>query len=186
MHIRIAQQQDVEQMLRIYAPHVTEGSASFELELPSVEAFSDRLHHYTQLHPWLVAVQQDEVMGYAYASPYRERKAYQWCVETSVYVHPNHQQSGVARALYTQLFSILHELRLSQAYAVITLPNPSSEAFHTKMGFIPFAVYEKVGYKFNQWHDVLWMKKEIGSWEDVQEPLPFSLWQKEKKHYFSR
>jgi L-amino acid N-acyltransferase YncA len=175
---RSATPADVEQMLHIYAPHVTEGSASFELELPSVELFAERLNKYTQLHPWLVAEVQGAVVGYAYASPYRERKAYQWCVETSVYVHPNWQHHGVAHGLYTKLFAILKELGLFQAYAVITLPNPASEAFHKKAGFTRFAVYEKVGYKFNQWHDVLWMKKDICSEPNVNEPIPFSIWEK--------
>lgn len=176
--LRSATPADVDQMLHIYAPHVIEGSASFELVLPTAEAFAERITKYTQLHPWLVAEVQGEVVGYAYAAPYRERKAYQWCVETSVYVHPNWQHHGVANRLYTKLFAILKELGLFQAYAVITLPNAASEAFHEKMGFTRFAVYEKVGYKFNQWHDVLWMKKEIASFERVNDPIPFALWEK--------
>lgn len=159
--IRHVRSTDAESILRIYAPYVLESSVSFELELPSVATMQQRIHDYTQKFPWLVACDGDKVIGYAYASTYRERAAYQFNVETSVYIDTNYQQSGIATQLYAALFVKLKEMNLHQAFAVITMPNEKSERFHRKFGFESFAIFKEVGFKFNQWHDVLWMKKHL-------------------------
>lgn len=161
MIIREVTLDDAAQMLAIYAPHVETSAVSFELELPSIEEFQQRIQSYTAKYPWYVACVENQIVGYAYASAYRERKAYQYCVETSVYIAENAQQRGIARALYTTLFDALKQRGFTQAFAVITQPNEKSVAFHQSQGFESFALFEKVGYKFEQWHDVLWMRKYI-------------------------
>ncbi len=161
MIIREVTLNDAARMLAIYAPHVEASAVSFELELPSIEAFQERIQAYTSTYPWYVAVENDSILGYAYASSYRERKAYQYCVETSVYIDASSQQKGIARALYNRLFEELAKRGFTQAFAVITQPNEKSVAFHQSQGFESFALFEKVGYKFDQWHDVLWMRKYI-------------------------
>ena len=107
-------------------------------------------------YPWLVCECDGIVAGYAYATRHRLRAAYQWCVETSVYVHPDFHRSGVARGLYTSLFAILAAQGFVNAYAGITLPNAHSVALHEAHGFVPLAVYRGVGFKTGQWHDVGW------------------------------
>lgn len=159
--IRNVRSTDAEAILRIYAPYVLESSVSFELELPSIEAMQQRIHDYTQKFPWFVACDGDKIIGYAYASTYRERAAYRFNVETSVYIDTNYQKAGIATQLYEILFDELKKLNLHQAFAVITMPNEKSEQFHRKFGFESFAIFKEVGFKFNQWHDVLWMKKSI-------------------------
>lgn len=105
--IRLAEENDASQMLLIYAPIVQKTTISFELEAPSETEFQNRIKSYQQKMPWLVCEINGELAGYAYASPYRTRAAYQWCVESSVYVNENHRRKGVAKALYTTLFKLL-------------------------------------------------------------------------------
>lgn len=161
MIIREVALHDAARILEIYAPHVVESAVSFELELPTIAAMQERIAAYTATYPWYVAEEEGRVIGYAYASSYRERKAYQYCVETSVYIDASSQQKGIARALYNRLFEELKQRGFAQAFAVITQPNEKSVAFHQSQGFESFALYEKVGYKFNRWHDVLWMRRWI-------------------------
>ena len=162
IQLRHVQMQDAEQMLGIYAPYILDNVVSFEIKLPSIEEFQERIKIYTSKYPWLVAEENGRIIGYAYASTYREREAYKYCVETSVYVANDAQRKGVAKKLYDQLFEELKKLELHQAFAVITLPNDKSVAFHAACGFISFATFPEVGFKFNQWHDVHWMRKVIG------------------------
>ena len=149
-------------MLKIYSSFITDSVVSFETEVPTEVEFASRIKQYTEKYPWLKATDENgNIVGYAYASTYRERAAYRFCCEVSVYVHPNFQKLGVAQQLYDILFNELESAGITNAYAVIALPNEKSVGFHTKMGFKPFAVFEKVGFKFNQWIDVQWMVKHL-------------------------
>lgn len=141
-------------MLAIYAPIVRETAISFELEPPSEAEFQQRIERYQQQMPWLVCEINGEVVGYAYASPYRTRAAYQWSVESSVYVGANHRRKGIAKALYTTLFQLLHLQGFYNVIAAIALPNQPSIAVHEAVGFLPVGVFHRVGYKFGKWHDV--------------------------------
>jgi phosphinothricin acetyltransferase len=178
IQLRCVSPSDASDLLSIYAPYVTDSAVSFELLLPSVEDFAERIVHYSQRFPWIVAENESGILGYAYAYAYRERKAYQWCVETSVYLAPDAKGKGIGKLLYDRLFEILIELNITRAYAVITLPNPASVQFHAKMGFLSFATYQKVGHKFNAWHDVHWMEKELQSPQLPSDPIAFADWLK--------
>ncbi|MEH1998475.1 MAG: GNAT family N-acetyltransferase [Nostoc sp.] len=105
--IRLANESDALKMLAIYAPIVRETSISFEIEPPSETEFERRIQNYQQQMPWLVCEINGELLGYAYATPYRTRAAYQWSVESSVYVNVEYRRKGVAKALYTSLFGLL-------------------------------------------------------------------------------
>ncbi|HEX4875408.1 MAG TPA: GNAT family N-acetyltransferase, partial [Chitinophagaceae bacterium] len=130
---------------------------------------------YLDNWPWLVCEADGRIAGYAYASRYRERVAYQWSVECSVYVHDDYHRSGIARALYTALFSILKKQGYRNVYAVINLPNERSVAFHENMGFRWFATYEQVGYKLGQWKNVGWWRLIINEFNQEPGPvIPFS------------
>lgn len=170
MHIRPVTPSDARALLDIYLPYIEKSVITFETTDPGVAAFEQRITSYTEKYPWLVAQEDDVVIGYAYASKHREREAYQWCVESSVYVLPEYHGKGVAAALYRQLFEVLQEQGFINVFAGITLPNPKSYAFHRKMGFEPVGIYRNIGYKLGQWHDVAWFAKTLGTHPAA--PLP--------------
>jgi phosphinothricin acetyltransferase len=154
MLIRVARETDAETMAEIYGPVVRDTATSFEFEPPTAEEFRKRITQILQNNPWLVLEKDGAVAGYAYAGEHRTRKAYQWSVDTAVYVHPRHRQQGVGRALYHRLFDILRQQGYYNVYAGITLPNEGSIRLHKSMGFRPVGIYEAVGYKLGAWHDV--------------------------------
>jgi L-amino acid N-acyltransferase YncA len=154
--VRLAGQGDAEQILAIYAPIVRLTAISFELEPPTIAEMQERIDSTLVHFPWLVCDNGGSVLGYAYASRHRTRPAYQWSVDTSVYIHPQSRRSGIGRALYTSLFKILCLQGYSNAYAGIALPNPGSVGLHEAMGFKPIGIYQQVGYKLGAWHDVGW------------------------------
>jgi phosphinothricin acetyltransferase len=157
-------------MRAIYGPVVRETVISFEFEVPSEEEFRQRIANTLERRPWLVCEVGGEVAGYAYAAAHRERAAYQWSVEPSVYVGSDHRRRGVASALYKALFAALRAQGFYNAYAGITLPNASSIALHEAFGFERIGVYHNVGYKFGVWHDVAWY--ELALRRDPEEPAP--------------
>jgi phosphinothricin acetyltransferase len=169
--IRPVKISDADFCLSLYSKYVVGSAVSFELEAPSLEEFSNRIDTISKRFPYLIAEENEHRVGYAYASAYRDRLAYQWNVEVSIYVEEQNKKSGVATALYTQLFSELESIHICKAFAVIALPNDASVGFHNKMGFEKFATYKNVGFKLNQWHDVLWMEKTIQSPETPTTPL---------------
>lgn len=138
----------------IYAPHVTDGVASFEVVAPDAEEMARRMR---AAHVWLV----HESGSYAYASKHRDRAAYRLTVETSVYVAPEAQGQGVGRALYTVLLAELRDRGFAVALAGITLPNPASVGLHESMGFVPVGVFRGIGLKFDAWHDVGWWQRRL-------------------------
>jgi L-amino acid N-acyltransferase YncA len=167
MHsIRLANEKDAEGILAIYAPYIENTSYTFETEVPSMESFAQRIDTYLVNWPWLVYEINGVIAGYAYATRYRERVAYQWCTESSVYVHNEYYRTGIARTLYTALFEILKKQGFRNVYAVINLPNDKSVKFHESCGFQYFATYEKVGYKLSKWKDVGWWKLSINEYSD--------------------
>jgi phosphinothricin acetyltransferase len=154
--IRLATAADAGAIAAIYAPFVESEATSFETEPPSVKEMRTRIRDTTAAYPWLVCDCGGTVAGYAYATGHRVRAAYQWCVETSVYVHPDSRRFGVARGLYTSLFAVLAAQGFVNAYAAITLPNARSVALHEAAGFLPFGTFRGIGYKLGAWHDVGW------------------------------
>ena len=171
LSIRPVKISDVDFCLSLYSKHVVDSAVSFELEAPSTAEFSNRIDTISKRFPYLVAEENGVPLGYAYASAYRDRLAYQWNVEVSIYVQDQNKKSGVATSLYTEMFSELKRIQICKAFAVIALPNDASVGFHHKMGFEKFATYKNVGFKLNQWHDVLWMEKTIQSPETPTTPL---------------
>ena len=135
---------------------MTDTIISFELEPPGAEEMRRRMKGTLERFPWLVCEREGRVLGYAYAGAHGTRAAYRWSVDVSGYVHEGARRSGVGRALYTSLFSLLSLQGFYNAYAGITLPNPASVGLHEALGFRPVGVYRGVGYKLGAWHDVGW------------------------------
>ncbi|HEX5269514.1 MAG TPA: GNAT family N-acetyltransferase [Gemmataceae bacterium] len=158
--MRLATPDDAAQVRDIYAPYCAT-PISFETEPPSVEEMRGRLVKVLAEHPWLVCEEGGALLGYAYAARHRERSAYRWSVDTSVYVRQGRHRRGVGRALYTSLFAVLPLQGYVNAYAGATLPNPGSEGLHRAMGFQLVGVYERVGFKNGAWHDVAWFQRPL-------------------------
>jgi phosphinothricin acetyltransferase len=153
MEIRLASVADADSVHAIYAQYCST-PITFELEPPGVEEMRRRIEHTLIGYPWLVAVEAGSIVGYAYGHTFRERPAYRWSVETSVYVDERHHRQGVGPALYDRLLKILAAQGFITAVAGITLPNPASEKLHKAFGFKPAGVYENIGFKNGQWHAV--------------------------------
>ncbi len=174
--LRPAAGDDAAAILDIYAPVVRDTAASFEVKPPSVTEMQARVQTILADYPWLVAERDGRILGYAYASRHRRRPAYQWVVETSIYVHPDARRQGLAARLYTALFDILQLQGLYKAYAVITLPGLSSVGLHESLGFRQFAVYKAVGFKLGAWRDVGWWERVLRPAQHPPEaPIPFSV-----------
>jgi L-amino acid N-acyltransferase YncA len=172
---RTATPKDAEQILAIYAPYIENTSITFETEVPALPVFASRIEKYLENWPWLVWDENGEIGGYAYASRYRERTAYQWSIEVSVYIHDNFLRKGIATQLYHSLFSILQMQGYRNVYAVINLPNDRSVTLHESMGFKWFATYEQVGYKLGQWKNVGWWRLIINDFNyEPAVPTPFN------------
>ena len=168
--IRLATAADGAALAAIYAPAVRDRATSFELEPPDGDEMARRVERLTARTPWLVLERDARVLGYAYASPHRDRPAYQWSVEVSAYVHADAHRAGVGRALYTSLFAVLALQGFRNAYAGITLPNDASEGMHRALGFAPVGVFRGVGYQLGAWHDVVWLERAIAPHD--AEPAP--------------
>jgi len=173
-NIRVATKDDAVGMLEIYTPFILNSGITQEVEVPSVEDFQQRVISNLKERPWLVCEINNEIAGYAYAGKHRDRKGYQWCTEPSVYILEKYHGLGIANALYIALFDILKIQGYVNAYAVITLPNDRSIAFHKKFGFEYLTTYKKIGYKLGQWHDVGWMQYEVKPHnENPEDPIKF-------------
>jgi L-amino acid N-acyltransferase YncA len=179
--IRRAEAADAGAIRAIYAPFVSDSATSFELIVPDVAEIERRILARRDQYPWLVFEKGGHVLGYAYASAHRARWAYQWSVEVSVYVDPQTRRCGVGRALYTALFGLLRRQGYVNAFAGITLPNPSSVGLHESLGFVPVGVFRRIGFKFDRWHDVAWLHLRLAEApQSVPEPrLVTGLWQEE-------
>ena len=163
--IRLATPGDAPAVRAIYRPIVEETAISFELEVPSVAEVARRISATLERAPWLLCEERGELLGYAYAVPFRARPAYSWSMESSVYVDSSHQRRGVARGLYLSLLGCLREQGFHRLVAGITLPNPASVALHEDLGFEPVGSFRDVGNKFDGWH-------AVGFWELELQPLP--------------
>ncbi|MBN1121599.1 MAG: N-acetyltransferase [Anaerolineae bacterium] len=168
--IREASRDDSAGILDIYGPVVANTAISFEVEVPTIEEMAERIEQTTVNYPWIVLEIDRQVAGYAYASQHRARSAYQWSVDVSVYVDERFRRRGVAKALYTSLFTTLELLGYVNMFAGIALPNPGSVGLHESMGFEPVGVYRSVGYKLGAWRDVGWWQRDLGM--HVSQPKP--------------
>ena len=164
MKLRTASPEDGAAIAAIYAPVVAHTAISFETDPPDAAEMRARIEKTALAGlPWLVAEDDSgAVCGYAYASRHRERAAYQWSVDVTVYVAAGRHRRGVGRALYGQLLPLLAQLGYCQAFAGIALPNAASIGLHEAMGFTPVGVYREVGWKMDGWRDVAWWQRLLG------------------------
>lgn len=162
---------DAEAIAAIYAPFVNDSIISFEDVAPTPAELAQRIDRLTKTHAWLVAEDAGEILGYAYACPHRERAAYRWTTEVTVYVDPRHQRRGAGRALYRALLETLADQGYRVALAVIALPNEASVGLHEACGFTLVGVYRQIGFKLGSWWDVGWWQLELAD-SDRDGPPP--------------
>ncbi len=161
--IRLARESDAAAIREIYAPIVRETHISFEQNVPSAEEIAGRIRSALRQHPWLVCELAGRLAGYAYASAFRSRAAYQWTTETTVYVHRDYQRRGIARALYSSLIAILRTQGYVTAVGVIALPNQASVLAHEAIGFEKIGIFQRVGFKAGEWRDTGWWQLDLNA-----------------------
>jgi L-amino acid N-acyltransferase YncA len=161
--VRDASAGDAGACAAIYAPYVTDTAISFEAEPPTPAQMAERIAAAQRAHAWVVLEDGGRVVGYAYGGPHKQRAAYRWACEVSVYLEPGRRRSGAGRALYEALFQRLAARGYRMLLAGMTLPNPASEGLHRALGFEPVGVYRRIGWKHGAWHDVAWVQRPLGA-----------------------
>lgn len=177
--IRAARDEDAAAIAAIYAAYVLTGTVSFETEPPSADTMKQRMGSSEDLYPWLVATNGEEadssVIAYAYAARFRDRPAYRYVVEASIYVAGPVQGQGVGRLLYGALMDTLRAQGFVQAVAVISLPNDYSIQLHEAVGFQRAGVLREMGFKQGRWLDIgLWQKELSDATIPPVDPKPFA------------
>ena len=170
LQIRVATKEDAEALLAIYAPYVEKTAITFEYEVPSIEEFRCRIQETLKKYPYLVAEKNGKIVGYAYAGAFHARPAYDWAVETSIYVSELQKGEGIGKALYKALeeqLSRQHILNLNACIAYPAQEDPyltrDSVEFHSRLGYQMVGRFTQCGYKFGRWYDMVWMEKLIGA-----------------------
>lgn len=176
LHIRPARDDDGAAVAAVYAPYVRDTAVSFELEPPSAEVMAERVNGTLSTHPWLIAEQGGEVVGYAYAGKHSQRAAYRWTVDVTVYVRRDERRTGVGRRLYQALLGTLQLQGFRSAFAEIVLPNPGSARLHEAMGFQHIGVHKDIGHKLGHWQDIGYWRLGLSIGTAVpSEPIPFEI-----------
>ena len=163
--LRAATVNDASVLAGIYKYYVENTTISFEYDAPSERDFADRVAHRLEKYPFLVAEDNEAVVGYAYASEYRERRAYDHSVELSIYIDKDERRCGTGTLLYSALLEILKEQNFASAYSCITIPNSPSVSFHEEMGFKLIGYFHKAGFKHGSWLDVAWSEHPLSKYD---------------------
>lgn len=177
-------EEDAAGLLEIYGPYVLETAISFEYQVPSLEEFRERIRTISAKYPYLKAVdEQGKILGYAYAGTFKSRTAYDWAVETTIYVRRECRGMGVGRQLYESLEQSLKAMGICNLNACIAYtpwedPHLTNDSmyFHEKMGYKMVGTFHRCGYKFHTWYDMIWMEKLIAPHEQNQPPVCFGEW----------
>lgn len=169
--LRFATEDDAAAVLEIYAPIVRDTPISFELEPPDEAEMARRIRVTGARFPWIVAESDGAVVGYAYATTFRAREAYDWTVESTVYVHESHRGHGVARLLMSGLVDALRTLGYRGVVAGIALPNDASVRLHESLGFVASGAIPRAGRKHGAWHDMAFWTLELADVDGTRRPL---------------
>lgn len=172
--VRMATVGDAAELLKIYAPYVEQTAITFEYEVPSLQEFASRIEHTLKKYPYLVAEKDGRIVGYAYAGSFNERAAYDWAVETSIYVDQNAKKMGIGRTLYEALEDVLKRQGILNLNACIGYPEHEDEyltknsvEFHAHLGYRFVGEFKQCGYKFGRWYNMVWMEKHIGEHGEI-------------------
>ena len=179
--IRTAREEDTAKILAIYAPYVTDTAITFEYVVPTYEEFRLRVIQTLRKFPYLVAEDAEgSIIGYAYAGTFKGWAAYDWAVETSIYVKQGEEGKGLGRMLHDALEKELKQMGILNMCACITAPQGTdpyvtdhSIQFHAHLGYRMVGRFMQCGYKFGRWYDMVWMEKHIGPHTEKVEPVHF-------------
>lgn len=175
MIYRTAQAEDALQISDIYRYYVENTAVTFAYDAPTEEEFRRKIQHLGKTHPFLVCEEEGRIAGFAYAAPYREKEAFQWDVELTIYLAPDACRKGLGAALMERLLRLLGLQGYLTAYSCVTLPNPGSEKLHSRFGFDTLGVHPRSGYKLGKWQDVIWLQKTLGDFpSEPMPPMPFA------------
>ena len=166
--IREVRVEDAERLVEIYSHYVLNTAVSFEYEVPSVEELTNRIQKISAKYPYLVCMDQDKVIGYAYAGAYSVREAYSWTATTSIYIDKEYRRKGAGKMLYAVLEERLRERGIVNLLAGVAYAEEEDEYlshdslhFHKKMGYIQVARMMTIGKKYDRWYDLLWLQKKL-------------------------
>ena len=162
--LRLANENDYSSILKIYEPYITDTAITFEYKVPSISDFSKRLYNIQKTFPLIVCEIDNIVAGYAYISRFREREAYDWSTESSIYINPFYQGKNIGKALYFALIELAKLQGYCNIYGVVTMPNFKSEKLHDSFRFTTIGVTHNVGFKFGKWLDVKWYELNINEY----------------------
>ena len=175
--VREATLSDAARLVEIYQYYVKNTVVTYEYEVPSVEEFSQRIEKTLEKYPYLVALVDDQIVGYAYAGTYIGRAACDWSVEVSIYVDVNFKGCGIGGRLYRDLEGILKDMHILNLNAAIASPGEEDEYltkdsihFHKHMGYTVVGEFHNCGYKFGRWYQLMWMEKMLG--DHTKDPKP--------------
>lgn len=179
MEIRLAVKEDAAAIREIYAPYVTDTAVTFEYDVPDEAEFVRRIENTLKEYPYLVAVENGGVIGYAYAGSFHSRAAYKHSAEVSIYLERSQRGKRIGSLLYRELEKILIRQNVFLLCACITVTERENDAhltdasvrFHRKNGYALVGKHELCGYKFGKWYSIVWMEKLIA--ERVSDPEPF-------------
>jgi L-amino acid N-acyltransferase YncA len=159
--VREVTMDDVIDITKIYNHYVENTTITFDLVLSTEEEMAERIKGIMKTYPFLVITEDDEVVGFAYASQWKDKAAYQFCAETTIYLHPNAVSKGLGLRLYNALLAALPLFDIATVIGCITIPNPESIALHEKLGFKKVGEFDHVGFKFEKWINVGYWQKHI-------------------------
>ena len=170
MRLRMACPGDAGALAEIYRPYIAT-TVTFEYVCPSPEEFRERIVRTLERYPYLVGEEGGIPLGYAYAHPLAQRAAYGWSAELSIYLREDARGRGLGARLYRALIELLALQGVRTACALVSSPNPASEAFHEKLGFVSTGLQERVGYKNGHWLGLSFYQKPIGPYDLEPEPV---------------
>lgn len=178
INIRMAALEDAKCILKIYEYYVKNTAITFEYDVPTRTEFEERMRTTMKRYPYLVAERNGEILGYAYANPLKERAAYNWSCELTIYLDRSVQKCGLGKRLYEELEAQLKEMGIVNLYVCIGYPETedqyltkNSAKFHEHIGYTKIGEFHKCGYKFNRWYNMIWMEKIIGEHKENQKPV---------------
>ena len=159
--IRLAEIKDAERIREIYLPYVKDTELTFHFEVPSVQFFEQKITEIQKKHCWLVYEVNTRIIGYAYTMEHRPKNAYQWTIESTIYLDLKYRDKGVGTVLYKILLFASKAQGFCKVLAGLTIPNDASYKFHQKFGFEHFARYNNIGFKHSHWQSVDWLELNI-------------------------
>lgn len=161
MNIRSCETTDITAICEIYNYYILNTVITFEENPVDAAEMQKRVDTNTLLYPWLVYEEDGKILGYAYACKWKDRSAYKYTAEVTVYLHPEHCNKGIGKLLYQELIEQLAAKHIHVLLACIATPNEASEKIHERLGFHKVAHFRETGFKFGRWLDVGYWQKNL-------------------------